>query len=60
MTNGGPLNSTETVGTYVVVNMNRGLHGYASALTVLLTVVIVVFGQGLIGILKEREEAVYG
>lgn len=52
MTNGGPLNSTETVGTYVVVNMNRGLHGYASALTVLLTVVIVVFGQGLIGILK--------
>lgn len=60
MTNGGPLNSTETVGTYVVVNMNRGLHGYASALTVLLTVVIVVFGQGLIGILKKREEAVYG
>ena len=59
MTGGGPLNSTETVGTYVVANMNRGLHGYASAQTVLLTIVIVLFGQVLIGVLKKREEAIY-
>ena len=59
MTNGGPRNATETVGTYVVVNMNRGLHGFASAQTVLLTIVIVFFGQVLIGFLKKREEAVY-
>ncbi len=43
MTKGGPLNSTETVGTYVVANMNRGLHGYASAQTVLLTIDDVLF-----------------
>ena len=59
MTGGGPRNATETVGTYVVANMNRGLHGFASAQTVLLTVVIVFFGQVLIGFLKKREEAVY-
>ena len=59
MTGGGPRNSTETVGTYVVANMNRGLHGFASAQTVLLTIVIVFFGQVLIGFLKKREEAVY-
>ena len=59
MTGGGPLNSTETVGTYVVANMNRGLHGFASAQTVLLTIVIVFFGQVLIGYLKKREEAIY-
>lgn len=59
MTGGGPLNSTETVGTYVVANMNRGLHGFASAQTVLLTIVIVFFGQVLIGRLKRREEAIY-
>ncbi len=58
MTGGGPLNSTETVGTYVVANMNRGLHGFASAQTVLLTIVIVLFGQVLIGYLKKREEAI--
>ncbi len=39
--------------------MNRGLHGYASAQTVLLTIVIVLFGQVLIGVLKKREEAIY-
>ena len=60
MTGGGPLNSTETVGTYVVANMNRGLHGFASAQTVLLTIAIIFFGQVLIGYLKKREEAVYG
>lgn len=59
MTNGGPLNATETVGTYVVSNMNRGLHGFASAQTVILTVVIIIFGQVLIGYLKKREEAIY-
>lgn len=59
MTNGGPLNATETVGTYVVSNMNRGLHGFASAQTVILTIVIIMFGQGLIRYLKKREEAVY-
>jgi len=59
MTGGGPLNSTETVGTSVVANMNRGLHGYASAQTVILAIVIVLFGQLLIGYLKKREEAIY-
>lgn len=59
MTGGGPLNSTETVGTAVVANMNRGLHGYASAQTVILSIVIILFGQVLIGWLKKREEAVY-
>lgn len=59
MTNGGPFNATETVGTYVVSNMNRGLHGFASAQTVILTIVIIMFGQGLIRYLKKREEAVY-
>ncbi len=60
MTDGGPLNATETVGTYVVDNMNRGLHGYASAQTVLLAFVIILFGEVLIRVLKKREEAVYG
>ncbi len=60
MTGGGPLNSTETVGTAVVANMNRGLHGYASAQTVILAIVIILFGQVLIGRLKKREEAIYG
>lgn len=32
MTNGGPLNATETVGTYVIRNMGLNLHGYASAM----------------------------
>ena len=59
MTGGGPLNSTETVGTSVVANMNRGLHGYASAQTVILAIVIVLFGHLLIGYLKKREEAIY-
>ena len=40
--------------------MNRGLHGFASAQTVLLTIAIIFFGQVLIGYLKKREEAVYG
>ncbi len=35
----------ETMGTYVMKQMNNNLHGYASALTVVMMVLIVVSGQ---------------
>ncbi|GKI14150.1 ABC transporter permease [Oscillospiraceae bacterium] len=59
MTNGGPQGATETMGTYVMKQMNNNLHGYASALTVVMMVLIVVSGQFLIRNLKRREEALY-
>lgn len=59
MTNGGPLNATETVGTYVIRNMGLNLHGYASAMTVLLMFVIILTGTVLIGRLKKREAEIY-
>lgn len=59
MTNGGPLNATETVGTYVIRNMGLNLHGYASAMTVLLMFVIILSGTVLIGWLKKREAQIY-
>lgn len=59
MTNGGPLNATETVGTYAVAMMGRNLNGYASALTVLLSIVIIFFGKVLVGYFKKKEEAIY-
>ena len=51
--------SHSTMGTYVMKQMNNNLHGYASALTVVMMVLIVVSGQFLIRNLKRREEALY-
>ncbi len=59
MTNGGPRGATETMGTYVMKQMNNNLHGYASALTVIMMVLIVVSGQFLMRNLKRREEVIY-
>lgn len=56
MTNGGPNGATETMGTYVMKQMNNNLHGYASALTVIMMLLIIVSGQFLIRNLKRREE----
>lgn len=59
MTGGGPLNSTETIGTYVMRVMGSNLHGYASAMTVVLMGMILFSGTFLIGKLKKREAEIF-
>lgn len=59
MTNGGPNGATETMGTYIMKKMQSNLHGYASCLSVIMMVLIVVLGQLITHYLKKREEAIY-
>ncbi len=59
MTNGGPNGATETMGTYVMKKMNENMHGFASALTIIMMVLIVVSGHFLTKYLKKREEVLY-
>ncbi|MFI3212772.1 MAG: sugar ABC transporter permease [Eubacteriales bacterium] len=57
MTGGGPNGATETMGTYVMSKMSSNLHGYASALSVIMMVMIIISGRLLITYLHKREEA---
>lgn len=59
MTNGGPNGATETMGTYVMKKMNMNMHGYASSLTIIMMVLIIVAGHFLTKYLKNREEVLY-
>ncbi len=59
MTNGGPNGATETMGTYVMKKMNENMHGFASALTIIMMVLIVTSGHFLTKYLKKREEVLY-
>jgi multiple sugar transport system permease protein/raffinose/stachyose/melibiose transport system permease protein len=58
MTDGGPNGATETMSTYVFRKMSNNLDGYASALTVLMMIFIVIFGQILTQTLQKREEEI--
>jgi ABC-type sugar transport system permease subunit len=58
MTNGGPNGATETMSTYVFRKMSSNLDGYASALTVLMMIFIVIVGQILTQALQKREEKI--
>jgi len=58
MTNGGPNGSTETLSTYAFRKMSTNLSGYASAVTVLMMIFIVIAGQILTQMLQKREEAI--
>ncbi len=59
MTGGGPNGATETMGTYVMKKMASNLHGYASALTIIMTLLIVISGGIITRALKKREEVLY-
>ncbi len=58
MTNGGPNGATEVMGTYIIGKMSSNLHGYASALSVLMMVLIIITGQIITRYLQKREEEV--
>lgn len=60
MTGGGPSGATEVMGTYIMKKMGASLYGYASCLTVIMMILIVVFGRVLTNILQKREEEVRG
>ncbi len=59
MTGGGPNGATETMGTYVMKKMGANLHGYASGLTIIMTILIVISGGIITRALKKREEVLY-
>ncbi len=58
MTNGGPNGATEVMGTYIMGKMTSNLHGYASALSVLMMVLIIITGQIITRTLQKREEEI--
>jgi len=58
MTDGGPNGATETLSTYAFRKMGTNLNGYASAITVLMMIFIVITGQILTQALQKREEAI--
>ncbi len=58
MTDGGPNAATETLSTYAFRKMGTNLNGYASAITVLMMIFIVITGQILTQALQKREEAI--
>ncbi len=55
MTQGGPGHATETAGSYILAMMNAGNYGYASAISVVLMMVILILNGFLFKRMTARE-----
>ena len=56
MTNGGPGNHSEVVGTYILKLQGQNLNGYACAVAVILTLIIIGLNLITFPYLKKRED----